>query len=186
MKNIIYDCEIIKCIPQGEILSNYEYCGGWDDFEGMGISVICAIDLESDRTYIFSKDFQDFQELVDSTDKIFGFNSKNFDDNLCNAHGITVTTDFDLLEQVRLSAYGSSEWFHCPKGYTYKLDALAKSNGLGGKTGSGEQAPKLWQQGKRQEVIDYCINDVILTKQLIIKFLDGHLKDPNTNKILLP
>ena len=44
----------------------------------------------------------------------------------------------------------------------------------------------LWQQGKHQEVIDYCMNDVKITKELILLFLDLHLKDPNTGAILSP
>lgn len=57
----------------------------------MGISVICAMELESDRTYTFvHPQIADFQNLVSSeeTGKIFGFNSLSFDDNLCLANGL--------------------------------------------------------------------------------------------------
>ncbi|MGB8688907.1 MAG: hypothetical protein WCD53_16435 [Microcoleus sp.] len=195
MKGIIYDCEIIRCIPGKDSnpmvdsqTTNYEYCKGWDDFDGMGISVICAMELESDRTYTFvHPQIADFQNLVSSeeTGKICGFNSLSFDDNLCLANGIKVKTDFDLLAQVRLAAYGSESWQDCPKGFTYKLDAIARANGFA-KTGSGSLAPQLWQKGKCQEVIDYCMNDVKITKELILLFLDRHLKDPNTGQILSP
>ena len=204
--NLVYDCEIIKMIPvRGspiQKLDGLEYCGGWEDFENMGISVICTADLDSDNYHIFlhpdsseivsqiwtpllNATIYDFEDFVQSS-TMYGFNSRKFDDNLCQANGINLKTDFDLLEQVRLSAYGSIEWYNCPKGCTYKLDALAQANGLGGKTGSGELAPKLWQQGKQKEVIDYCMNDVRLTKELILKFKAGKLIDPNTGLILHP
>lgn len=203
--NLVYDCEIIRMIPDRGSpvtkLDGFEYCGGWEDFKNMGISVICATDLNTDDCYVFlhpdsseivsemwitlSSTIYDFEDFSQSS-KIYGFNSRKFDDNLCQANGINLKTDFDLLEQVRLSAYGSIEWFDCPKGRTYKLDALARANGLWGKTGSGELAPKLWQQGKQKEVIDYCINDVCLTKELILKFNAGELIDPNTGLILNP
>lgn len=63
------------------------------------------------------------------------------------------------------------------------LHAVAKANGMS-KTGTGSLAPKLWQEGKRQEVIDYCLNDVTLTYKLLNLGLDGKLKDPNTGKSL--
>lgn len=190
MKGIIYDCEIIRCIPGQDFnLTDYEYCKGWDDFEGIGISVICAMELESDRTYTFVHphvaDFQNLVFFTQQTGKICGFNSLSFDDNLCTANEIQVKTDFDLLAQVRLAAYGSESWQDCPKGFTYKLDAIARANGFA-KTGSGSLAPQLWQQGKHQEVIDYCMNDVKITKQLILLFLNGNLKDPNTGDKISP
>lgn len=189
MKGIVYDCEIIRCIPhRHEFNEDYEYCKGWDDFDGMGISVICAIELESDRSYTFvHPNITNFQQLINSTKlnhgSIAGFNSMSFDDNLCVTNGIIVKTDFDLLREVRFAGYGSVNWEDCPKGYTYKLDAIARANGFA-KTGSDSLAPQLWQQGKHQEVIDYCMNDVKITKELITLFLDNKLKDPNTGKIL--
>lgn len=198
--NLVYDCEIIQMIPPKGIsrIDGFEYCDGWEDYEGMGISVICVADLDSELEESFNLNLRN-DRLTEASgisqiecqrlllaNHISGFNSKKFDDLLCDAHGIAVTTDFDLLEQVRLSAYGSIEWFDCPRGFTYKLDALAQANGLGGKTGSGELAPKLWQQGRQEEVINYCMNDVRLTKQLILKFKAGELIDPNTGLILSP
>ena len=43
---IIYDCEIIRCIPPRDGIRNDDlaYCDGWHDYEGMGISVIGAYD----------------------------------------------------------------------------------------------------------------------------------------------
>ena len=41
MKLLIYDAEIINCVPtNGEQNPNYTYCRGWSDFPNMGISVI--------------------------------------------------------------------------------------------------------------------------------------------------
>lgn len=197
MKGIVYDCEIIRCIPPqgiamttletGEVYFNrfgdgFQYCGGWEDYENMGISVICAIELESDKSYTFihpeTSNFQNLVYSVQQNGQIAGFNSINFDDKLCRANGIAVTTNFDLLQEIRLAAYGSANWVDCPKGHSYKLDAIARANGYA-KTGSGSLAPQLWQQGKRQEVVDYCMNDAKITKELILLFLDGKLKNPN-------
>jgi hypothetical protein len=47
------------------------------------------------------------------------------------------------------------------------LDAVCQANGLGGKTGDGAQAPRLWQRGRIAEVINYCRDDVLLTRRLL-------------------
>ena len=184
---IVYDCEIIKCIPTGAIFSEYEYCNGWDDFSNMGISVI---GFYSDSQSLWTKGyrhflspFYDFQKLINNESVIVGFNSKKFDDNLCKANNINITTTYDLLEEIRIAAFGSPDWQDTPKGFSYSLDTIARANGRA-KTGSGALAPQLWQEGRKQEVIDYCVNDVKLTFQLLMLGLEGKLKDPNTGELL--
>lgn len=191
---IVYDCEIIKCIPVGTILSNYEYCGGWRDFNNMGISVIgFYFDSKSKTEYLptppgyaFSLgEFDNFKEEIKSNEDghIIGFNSKSFDDNLCQANGIEIKTTYDLLEEIRVSAFGSPHWEDTPKGHSYSLGAIASANGAA-KTGKGELAPQLWQDGKHQEVIDYCVNDVKLTVELLKLGLSGKLINPNNGEYL--
>jgi DEAD/DEAH box helicase domain-containing protein len=184
---IIYNCEIVKCIPNGARFSEYEYCNGWTDFENMEISVI---GFYSDKQSLWYKGFchclkpfHDFQKLVNNESVIVGFNSKPFDDNLCKANNINITTTYDLLEEIRITAFGSPRWQDTPKGFSYSLDAIARSNGMA-KTGSGALAPQLWQEGKHQEVINYCINDVKLTKHILELGLEGKLVDPNTGDLL--
>lgn len=143
---LIYDTEVIKGIPNEEIIPNINYCKGWDDFVQMGIS--CLVFLWKDSTYVctsmlleklnFTIDdldidsqcsihygFDMFRYAIANTDHIVGFNSKKFDDNLCKANGIEITTTYDLLEQVRLAAYGSTDYLDMPKGYSYSLGKIA-------------------------------------------------------------
>jgi hypothetical protein len=51
----------------------------------------------------------------------------------------------------------------------YKLGEMAKCNLGYSKTGSGLDAPILWQDGKTLEAIQYCINDVKLLVHLYNK-----------------
>lgn len=191
---LFYDLEIINLIQRDPRFPRLKSCGGWTDFANMGISVCgfainarpveCALFDDSVKLPMFRR--QDFESLVTDATQVIGFNSTSFDDNLMFANGINIRTTFDLLEQVRISAYGSPAWQDCPRGCTYKLDALAQANLDYRKTGSGELAPVLWQQGKYQEVIEYCKNDVRILRDLYYLFLQGKLKDPNNGKILIP
>lgn len=199
---IVYDCEIINCIPpkDGELDPSLNYCLGWDDFEGMGISVVGVAVVQphyaSYRSYVLDPkvnpnafgDYFDLRSLL-SYETVIGFNSESFDDNLIATNGILGKLESriksrDLLKAIRLAAFGSDRWQDTPRGYSYGLDKIAKVNGLGSKTGSGELAPKLWQKGQYQEVIDYCINDVALTVQILDLAMEGELIDPNNGKVL--
>jgi DEAD/DEAH box helicase domain-containing protein len=187
---LIYDCEIINLIDTGKTprLDGYSYCNGWRDYNNMGISVIGTFILKPNVTiYGFTHPFDAdlVQKFFDSFDTIIGLNSKGFDDKLLSYNGIEVETTYDLLEEIRYAAYSSRSWEDCPKGYSYKLDLIAQANGMA-KSGSGELAPKLWQDGLCQEVIDYCLHDCEITAHLLELGLKGKLIDPNTgNKLQL-
>lgn len=149
----------------------------------MGISVIGTYIDWLDIYQSFQKgNFTDFQNFVNQADEIIGFNSINFDDNLMKANGILIATTYDLLCEVRVAA-GMPP--HYIKGLTrsgYSLGALAETNLSTGKSGSGELAPMLWQEGKYQEVIDYCLNDVKLLVELYKR--RSCLKDPTDCSLL--
>ncbi len=184
-KKLFYDCEIINCIPSHYERSdpNYKYCDGWRDFENMGVSVI-GIYLSWMESYqiIPGTQLGEFQLLVEEAEEIIGFNSINFDDNLLKANGVTIETTYDLLCETRIAA-GMPP--HFVKGLTrggYSLNALAEANLGEVKTGSGELAPKLWQDGQFKEVADYCLNDVRLLVKLYMR--RSGLKDPTNGKLL--
>jgi hypothetical protein len=190
MTYLIYDCEIIKCIPQRDCANDarFDYCDGWHDHGGMGISVIgVATSSESPSAIVVDGDYEHLDIIAFEEDakhlSVVGFNSRCFDDLLLLSHNINVKTDYDILEEVRIAAGFAAHWQSVPKGFSYKLDAIARANGMA-KTGNGELAPVLWQQGKRKEVIDYCLMDVRITRSILELGLAGKLVDPNTGKKL--
>jgi len=187
MNAILYDCEIMNCIPHhSEIIpwQGLDYCQGWDDFAGMGISCVCAIDLQDNLPRIFLPDnLSEFSELISRPGiRIIGFNSRSFDDRLCQANGIDVKTDYDLLEEIRFAAGYPREYTPgvTPKGYN--LDALAKANGFPAKSGRGDLAPVWAQTGQIGRLVDYCLRDVTTTLQIWSS--RSALTDPRTGRTL--
>lgn len=95
--------------------------------------------------------------------------------------GFTILTwnglgfDFDILAEEsimpavcrELALHHVDMMFHifCVKGYGIALDKVAKGMGLPGKTPgmSGDKAPIYWEQGKRQEVMEYVAQDARTT-----------------------
>ena len=190
MKRLVYDCEIIKCIPSRRDNQDpgLEYCKGWRDYDNMGISVIGAIDIDTHRPFIFMPDnLSEFQDLVDSYDLLCGFNNLSFDNPLLAAHGIKVPTEksYDLLVEIWKAA-GLPGHFAGRKSGGYNLDAVIKANTeFGGKTGPGGDAPIDWQRKRYGKVANYCLDDVFFTGHLINTVdLVGSLIDPKTGKLL--
>ena len=195
MKGFVYDCEIIRCIPKPGQPNNpkYEYCKGWDDFPNMGISVVAVIDIETDAMNTFTEDeFGDFAELWEELPiseqivglQIVGFNSKQFHDKLLVEYGFVdegITT-FDLAQEIRKAVY-ERDWDSQPNIDSYSLTSLCGANGQHYMPGKVMSA-MLWQDGKHDEVISRCVNNVTATRNLLFKFLNGDLVDPNTGKKL--
>lgn len=188
MKMVIYDIEIKKAIANKHEarLQGVEYCDGWHDHENMGISVIGVYDYDQDRYRVFCEDnFAEFQKLIESTDVVAGFNSIAFDNAVCRAHGIEVPDDksYDLLVELWLS-HNLAPKFHYPTHIGFSLDAVASININHQKTGHGAYAPVQWQRGEVGNVVDYCLADVWLTKQLIDKVIaDGKLISPRDRDV---
>lgn len=180
---IIYDCEIIKGIAKKyeKKLPDIEYCDGWRDFKNMGISVICAYDYATDRYRVFAQDnFADFQAMVDDAKTVIGFNSLGFDNQLCRANGLNVDDDksWDLLAEIWAGA-GLSRVFEYPSHVGFSLEACSAANFGTRKSGNGASAPVDWQRGRIGSVIDYCVNDVCLTRALVDRVIAyGFILDP--------
>lgn len=186
---IVYDIEIIKGIcGKGETkISGIEYCDGWHDHANMGISVIGAIDCRSGRPRVFCKDnFAEFAALVGECEVAVSFNGVGFDNKVLAHEGIIVPPEknYDILREAWVAA-GLSPEFQYPSHIGYGLDAFSMRNFQTNKTGHGELAPVKWQRGEIGSVIDYCLNDNLLTKALFDKILMvGELDSPRQNKAL--
>lgn len=159
---LVFDIETARPIQAKgeERLPGIEYAGGWDDHKGMGISVIACYDARSKQMRVFDETtLSVFKRLVDAAPRICGYNILHFDNRLLAAHGVNVDAAkcYDLHAEVMEANYGRR----------VKLDDLAAANGIGQKTMKGALAPIEWQLGKRMKVVDYCMQDVYLTLDLL-------------------
>lgn len=182
-KILFYDCEIKNLIPDRYgYIDKYTYAKGWDDFEGMGIACVGTYATWKGYGVFLSNQLEEFRQLVDECDILIGFNSISFDDRLLAANGVNIETTYDLLCEVRIA---SGQPPHYTRGVTrggYALENLAKTNLGRGKTGTGSLAPQLWQNNQYEQVVQYCLNDVELLKELWER--RSHIIDPTNGKIL--
>jgi hypothetical protein len=109
--------------------------------------------------------------------------------------------DFDVLaeesglkaECSQLAVSHIDMMFHvlCKLGFGVSLDAAAHGMGLAGKTMNGADAPKLWAEDKRHQVLEYVTQDVRTTLDVALtcekcKKLNWIAKSGNLRTMKLP
>lgn len=185
---MVYDLEIKKAI-QGKSepkIPGISYCAGWQDHQNMGISCGVVYDYRDDRFRVFMDDNkEEFKLFLDEADILVGFNHISFDNNLLAANGIHPGADnFDILVEVWKSV-GLGPQFRYPTHVGYSLDAICAATTGYRKNGHGAVAPIDFQRGRYGSLIDYCVNDVRLTKGLFDLILAGRpLINPKTGQPL--
>lgn len=165
-----FDLEIAKVIPQD--------CKDWWALAPLGITCLCITLSDSRETITYSgvpridtngciEIVCKLESLVNDGYTIIGFNSAGFDfrvlgiesglQSRCQALSLNHTDIYFFL--------------FCKLGYAPGLDRLANGLELGNKTAgiNGALAPQMWLDGKHEQVLDYCAQDVRLTLDLALK-----------------
>lgn len=168
--HVVVDVEIAKTI---------EEVGGWDNTEKMGISVACLWQYRDQRMRVYGPDdVVALRERLLTADRISGFNHFRFDfpviwgmpkadwttENSLVAQ-LAPKTD-DLLRRIWQALRLDPDNFRGSTHGGWKLDTVAQATLGVGKTGNGADAPKWYQAGQIQRVVDYCCSDVAITRDL--------------------
>lgn len=135
--------------------------GGWHRADLMGISCAVLYDSKQDEFYEFL-DHQVLQliERLQRFEMVVGFNIKRFDYRVLSGYS---SFDFNTLPTLDIL-----EEIHKRLGYRLSLEHLARITLDSKKTADGLQALRWWQQGRIREIIDYCKNDVAITRDLFL------------------
>jgi len=155
MRNIVFDIETKKTVDE---------VNGWINKHKMGIAVLCAIDYDTGEQMIFSDEYagalslNDMHEVMKGNNLI-GFNIKNFDMKL-------LFEEFNKLGQDIYEEFGV---FDISDGKKVSLGSLSVATFGDGKLMNGADAPLEWRKNNesRKAVVEYCMDDVIKTKNLL-------------------
>jgi len=125
----------------------------------LDISVVCIHDSLTDSySSYLQEDLKKLWPVLENADIIIGFNSNHFDIPLLNKYysgDLTKIKSVDLLAEI-----------HKSLGRRIKLDNVAEATLGKNKSGHGLEAITWWKQGEIQKIIDYCIDDVKITKEV--------------------
>lgn len=122
------------------------------------ISCIGAYFYKTDKFKAYTEEeFPLFWRRLETCDMIVGFNNKGFDDQVCAAYfpEMPKVHSFDILAEV-----------HKYLGFRIKLDNIAHATLGEGKSGDGLKAIRLYREGKIEELLDYCLQDVKVTRDI--------------------
>ncbi len=149
MKKIVFDIET------SDLFSDV----GVNDPTALNLSVIGIYDYERNvYEHFLQEDLHKLWPILESADLIIGYNSDHFDIPLLNKYyggDLTKIKSLDMLREIKNSF-----------GRRMKLDQIAEGTLGLNKSGIGTQATIWWKQGEYQKVIDYCLDDVKLTKNI--------------------
>ncbi len=168
--HIVIDVEIQNPI---ESLPN-----GWNDTDKMGIACCVIYEFLTDRFKVYGpEDYEAIKERLMKAEVISGFNIWKFDYQVIFQQPGHVRIEElrhktnDLLVNIwrnlglRLDCFTGAH-----KGWS--LDNVAKATLGRGKIGNGALAPEWYQAGQIHRVIDYCLDDVSLERDLAIHMRD--------------
>ncbi|NCC25626.1 MAG: DUF1998 domain-containing protein, partial [Deltaproteobacteria bacterium] len=143
--------------------------GGWGRPEAMGVSCAVLYDSGPDRfTTYMAEDIPALVEDLRSLDLVVGFNIIRFDYRVLQGYSQFPFRDLptlDILAKVQERL-----------GYRLSLGHLAQYTLNAAKSADGLQALKWWKQGRIREIVEYCTQDVAVTRDLYLHGRDkGHL-----------
>ena len=185
MRILTYDIEIVEAILNGRNAEDFEdenpgivYVPSFSDTDKMHVACVCVVMSGERMPRIYdAMNLKELQDDFNTADLIVSWNGNDFDSRVLRANGITIPQgkSFDLMAEVKRAA-----------GFRFKLDSMSQKNLGYGKTDNGALAPIKWQQGRRAEVINYCLNDVLMTYELYaLAKKQGYLFTPKGGKVKL-
>jgi len=135
--------------------------GGWHRADLMGVSCVVLYDSKTDKFIEFFDDqIPLLIEYLKQFDLVVGFNIKRFDFRVLSGYSdfaFETLPTLDILEEI-----------HKRLGYRLSLEHLVRVTLDTKKTADGLQALRWWKQGRMREIIDYCKQDVAITRDLFL------------------
>ncbi|MDO8482350.1 MAG: ribonuclease H-like domain-containing protein [bacterium] len=165
---------------------------GWDNFEALKISVVGVYSYAQDKYFCYEEHEMDaLAELFRSASRTVGFSSNRYDTPVLNFYFKRHKQDemLDLWSKERVDLLAEIEQ---ETGKRISLSKLAAAN-LGVSKGMhGSEAIGLYEQGRIDELKEYCLKDVELTKKLYDMYrTQGYFLIPDRdsgkiNKVMFP
>lgn len=175
MDHVVVDVEIAKTID--------ETPGGWDATDNLGVAVACLWEYRTARMRVYGPDdVEALRERLLRADRVSGYNILNFDFPVIwgfskpawadlgvnggeSVKAVLLRSTNDILRRIwRAQGFDPDKW-QSGMGGT-KLDDIAGATLGARKIGNGADAPKWYQAGQVQRVVNYCADDVALERDL--------------------
>ena len=149
MKKIVFDTET----------RNFFHDVGSNDPAALDLSIICLYDYETGTYHSFlQEELPNLWPLLERTEMLIGFNSDHFDIPLLNKYysgNLEKIKSLDILKEIRKVS-----------GRRMSLNQVAEATIGIKKLGKGVQAVHWWNKGDIENLRNYCLEDVKITKEI--------------------
>ncbi len=150
MNDIFFDLETQK---------SFQDVGGRQNAHLLRVSVAVTFSTATNAYKSYTeKEVTALVAELKAADRVIGFNLLNFDYAVLKAYTSERLSEFPTLDLLN-DLYNRL-------GFRVGLDALANATLGASKTGSGLDAIRWYREGKIDELIAYCRDDVAITKKL--------------------
>lgn len=161
-----------KLVIDIETKNTFAEVGGQNNVHKLDASFVGVYSYNEDKYHSFyENEFEKLGALLQKAGLIIGFSINRFDIPVMEKYfkfNLKAVPRLDLLEEIELAL-----------GQRVSLDILAKQNLGIGKTHHGLDAIKFYHEGNLEELKNYCLHDVKITKELYdLAKKQGHLMVP--------
>ena len=151
MKNVVFfDVETQK---------SFDEVGGRQNIRRLGLSAAVTYSTADETFRHYTEDtVSDLIAELKAADLVVGFNVLSFDYEVLRAYTADPLRDLPTVDML--------DHIHRRLGFRVSLDNLAGATLGKRKSADGLQAVRWYKQGRIQEILDYCQQDVEVTRQL--------------------
>jgi DEAD/DEAH box helicase domain-containing protein len=163
----LFDANPQREVPEGEKVvvfdletqRSFAEVGGRSQFHRLGVSVGVAYRYDREEFLVVTEDrIAELIDLLLAATLVVGYNIRGFDYEVLRAY-----TDEDLQKLPTLDLMFDLEE---RLGFRPKLDSVASATLGEGKIADGMQALEWWRLGEVDKIIEYCQEDVRVTRDL--------------------
>jgi len=164
MDTLVFDIETQNFFTDPDV--------GRNNFGALKISVVCAYSYDENKYFSFEEDeMSAVAELFNRASRIVGFSSNRYDVPVLNGYFQHLRIDCELWKKERIDLL---EEIELATGERISLSRLAEANLGEKKEHHGIEAIQLYKEGKMDELKEYCLNDVRITKEIYDLYMAQH------------
>ncbi len=142
-----------------ETQRSFEEVGGRTQVRKLGVSVAVAYRYDRDEFVAFTEErVGDLVDLLSTAELVVGYNIRGFDYEVLSAY-----TERNLFSLPTLDLMYEIE---ARLGFAPKLQSVAAATLGTGKSADGLQALEWWRRGEVDRIVEYCRDDVRVTRDL--------------------
>lgn len=184
LDHVVVDCE-------SQYLAD-EVPGKWDSVHLMKVACAVVFEYKTDRFRIYGPDdVEALKARLLKAERITTYNGLRFDFPLIwelpgrqSPKEMLLKSD-DLQRSIAIARNMNPDSPYVHKGFG--LDSVARGTLQRGKIDCGTHAPALFKEGKWGQLVNYCCDDVALTRDLC-DFVDrfGYVMNEKFDRVVLP